>query len=315
VDKYNVSVKTSSISASEEILTTLKAGGTSRFSLCTPATAIGTQLAPAGLLQPLDVERLPNTKQYIPRIIQASKHFEVDGKVYVTPYVWGLSACVYDSKVLPKGPQSWDEFKSPKYAKRLAMLDSTLDNFATWAPPLGYSEPFNLTTEELEAVTAFLIEFKSTQVKTFTSNLDDAADQLARGEIDAIGTMAWIYLVTLTQEKGGKSVTWNLPKGVGGSIWVDGWAIPSEAPNVDTAYAFADYMIGEQPQLIVAPATYSETVNSKAATQMPHSERPTEKYSNAVLEERAVLFETPTGENGKASYEDYVRAWARVQAA
>jgi spermidine/putrescine transport system substrate-binding protein len=317
VNKYDVAVKTSAIANNEEVLTKLKAGG-SRVDLVSPNVGQAVQLASADVLQPLDLERIPNAQHYLPQISEFSDDVTVDGDHYITPYLWGLAGCVYDSAVIPTPPQSWMDFTRAEYADRLAVFDSALDNYYTWAPTLGY-DALHMTQEQLDDVTNFLIEFKRTQVRTFTSSFDDMADQLGRGDIAAIGTQMWIVLAGLAAEKGGKSVTWNLPKKPekgGGVIWTDGLAIPSDASNVDTAYAFLNYMIGADAQAIIAPALSSATVNAQAVSRLPRTARTMYPYDGGgELEKYTTTFQFPTGENGEASYEDLVRAWAQVQAA
>lgn len=312
----HVTLKTSPITTTQEILTRLKAGGTGQFDLVSPICALTPLLVAADVIQELDYSRLPNTKNYLANMSKlGSKNFAVDGKTYTAPFLWGINGLIYNKAAVPKTPTSWWDLTRAEYRGKLVILDNPNDNIRTWSQVFGY-DPGNLTRKQLDHVTDFLIHLKKTQVRTFAESFDDVADLLARGELWATASATWIAIPKLAKFKGGsgKNITWTLPK-EGGVTWTDGWVMPKDAPNPATAYAFLDFMLGAHPQATLAEKLTSGTVVKGAVPLLSPKAREIYPYHDAAgLEERApaVTYPAPDAE---IQLSDWVKAWTRVQAA
>ncbi len=314
--KNHVTLKSAPISTTQEILTRLKAGGTGQFDLVSPICALTPLLVSAGVVQPLDYSRIPNTKNYLPNAAPLGPDtFAIDGKTYTAPFLWGLNALIYNKAAVPRTPTSWMDLTRPEYKGRLVILDNPNDNIRTWSQVLGY-DPAKLTKKQLDDVTNFLIHLKKTQVRTFAQSFDDVADLLARGDLWATASATWIAIPKLAKFKGGngKNVTWTLPK-EGGVTWTDGWVMPKNAPNPATAYAFLNYMLGAKPQAVLAEKLASGTVVKGAVPLLSSQARAIYPYHDvSSLEKRApaVVYPAP---GAPVQLSDWVDAWTRVQAA
>lgn len=314
--KNDVTVKASVPLSPEEMLSSLKAGGgTSRWDAITTPIFQTAQLASLELLQPLDMERLPNAQDFLPLIQQATESEEAvySGQTYITPFAWGVNAAVYNEKEVQ--PKSWMDFTKPEYTGRIAMSDSPIDNYGAWGRALGFDPP-TMSQEELDEVTDFLIDFKREQVRTFTVSYDDQADQLARGDIVGISNPIWVFIAIDANDRGGSGNTFTIfDEPGGGLLWIDGWGIPSDAENVDTAYAFINDQLGAVPQSIFAPAMAVAPVNEAAVDKLPADvlKRDGYLYEESLQSNPAVVpYAYPIGE---VTYQDWLEAWSRVQAA
>lgn len=309
--QHDITVKTTVIDQPDGIITRLKAGGASQFDLVSVNIAQAQMAVDAGVVQPLDYAKLPSTQHLLSNMAELGERtFAIDGQTYGAPYVWGINALVYNPKLVAEKPMSWNDLLTDPFKGKLAMTDAAQDNFTIWSRVLGY-DPMNLTEQQFEEVTDFLITLKKEHARTFTGSYDDMADQLARGDILAIASPVWIAIVPMAEEKGG-TVTWTLPQ-EGGGTWTDGFFLTKDAPNPDAAYAWLDWMLGAQAQAVVAENLLSGTVNEDAVPLLPAEMRETYPYDDvASLAQTAPILGFP---DGTVSYADWVDAWTRVQAA
>lgn len=309
----DVTIKSSVPLSPEEMLSSLRSGGgTSRWDAITTPVLQTAQLASLDLLQPLDMSRLPNAENYLPLIQDVAEQGQFNGESYIAPFTWGVNAAVYNEDEVQ--PTEWMDFTKPEYKGRIAMSDSPIDNYGAWGRVLGFDPP-TMSQEELDEVTDFLVDFKKEQVRTFTVSYDDQADQLARGDIVAISNPIWVYIAIDANDRGGSGNTFTIfDEPGGGLLWVDGWGIPSEAENVDTAYAFINDQLGAGPQAIITPAMAVGTVNEQAVEDLPPDvkKRDGYLYDGSLNPKYAVPYAYPVGD---VTYQDWIQAWSRVQAA
>ena len=95
-------LKTTYISNNDEILTKLRAGQGSIYSVVTPSAAYLPVLVAAGVLQPLDYSRLPNAKGYF-KFFYKPKWNTFGGHTWGAPIQWGDAPCCYRPDLLKKG--------------------------------------------------------------------------------------------------------------------------------------------------------------------------------------------------------------------
>jgi spermidine/putrescine-binding protein len=141
------------------------------------------------------------------------------------------------------------------------------------------------------------------------------ADIMARGDA-WISTGGWEAISMFAEQKGG-DVRFVHPE-EGDFAWTDSWCIPKDAPNVDTAYAYADHMISAEAQAIVAKNLSSGVVNEQAIDQL--DEETAKIYPYDDLEsvfEKAPNYDIPPREpaEGLTTLDDWNKAWERLRAA
>jgi spermidine/putrescine transport system substrate-binding protein len=311
--RNDVSIRENLLASNEEVLTKLKAGGLGNISLATPNVAYVPQLVAADTLQPIDVERIPNLKKLLPAIDQTARESsEIDGELYAVPYMWGFDGLVYNASKID-APTSWKDVLEPRFKGKVLMISGAFPNFEIWPRVLGY-DPAKLTQDQLDKVVDFLIDLKKTQVRTVTGDQADMADLLARGDVWLTGSGCWVGLPSIAPE--GDKVAFTIPKGGGGTTWIDTWVIPKDAPNIDTVYAYLDQMMSTAVQVKQADTLGMATSNAQAAKLVSAANR--EQYGYKASEigtEQAPLFRFPEQGEGYTTSEDWNEAWNRIQAA
>lgn len=229
--KINVTV----FGSNEEMLAKMQAGSTG-WDVFVPTNYAISTYKDLDLIQPLDLSKLPNYDASTQEQRFTAEGI-IDGKVYAVPKDWGTTGFGYNSKFMSQKPTTWKEFwdlTRGELSGRVMVHDYQLTTIGNALKYFGYS--FNsVDPKELADAEKLLIECKP---HLFGINSDYKPSIIAG---DATMTICW----------GGDAVQLqrDMPEFVyvlakeGGEIWSDFYAIPKDAPNLEAAYAFIDYIL------------------------------------------------------------------------
>jgi spermidine/putrescine transport system substrate-binding protein len=309
--KYGVKVTATAMDDTEQILTKTKSG--SRFDMASPNTGYVPAFTAAGILQPVDWSRIPNTRNYLPAIVEQSASVKVDGEYYFAPYIWGVDELVYDASASPTPPRSWEDIFDGRFEGKLVFQDTAPNNIIIWAKVLGF-DPLKLTQPQLDEVTDYLIDVKKQHIRGIAASPNDIADQMARGDVAAVAGGAWPAIAGFANEKGG-NVSYTVPK-EGTYRWIDTWVIMKEAENLETAYAWLNHMLTPKAQAIVAQEMLSATTVKGAVPLLDPELSKLYPYDDSSLTAQRIFpygFPPDTGEY--TTLDDWTKAWEQVKAA
>lgn len=228
-------VEISVFGSNEEMLAKLQAGGTG-WDVFVPTNYTITTYVELGLIQPIDLSRLSNfdEKHFIKRFSQPGT---VDGKVYAVPKNWGTTGFVLNRNKVTSSPTTWKEFwdlSKTSATGRVMVHDYQLTTIGNALKYFGYS--FNsVDPKELGDAEKLLLEVKP-HLFAITSDY-----QPSMRSNDAWMSIAWTG-DGLQLHRDIPEIDYVLGK-EGGELWSDFYAIPTEAPHLDAAYAFIDYLI------------------------------------------------------------------------
>lgn len=225
--------------SNEEMLAKLQAGG-SGWDVYVPTNYTITTYVSEGLIEPLDVSRLPNydAASFDPRFSDAGT---VDGVLYAVPKNWGTTGyAVNTAHDGGKALTSWKDFfdrTMDDFSGRTMVHDYQLTTIGNALKYFGYS--FNsVDGAELAEAEKLLISVKP---HLFAISSDY---QPAMRAGDAWLTMCWTG--------DGKQLNRDIPEIAyvlgreGGEIWSDYYAIPKGAPHLDAAYALINHMLAPE---------------------------------------------------------------------
>ena len=257
-EEFGVKVIFDTYPGNEHLLAKLQAGG-ARYDVVFPTHNFVPIHIGQGLLEPLDLENIPDLNNSMPRFLDTS----IDpGNKYSVPYLWGMTALAHNTKYTKGDPNlgSWAlmfESGPERYSGNLAFTDEREEVIATALAYLGYSVNSRNKKELLEAG-ELLIKTKP-HVKAFYPGADETKALITE---DIIVGHAWNGEVVKANRKN-SNVEWLLPK-EGGTAWFDNMAIVKGASHKFTAETFINYML--RPE--VAAANSDEggyaTANQKA---------------------------------------------------
>lgn len=232
---YGITVNRDEYSSNEEMYAKLNAGGAS-YDLVQPTDYIVALMIRQGLLQKLDKEQLPLLAGFDPNYLNLP--FDPSNE-YTIPYQAGTDAIVVNADAVETVPAKWADLWNEDYAGRLVSLDDSRVIIGATLLTLGYdlnsTDPAQL--EEAKAKLAELVP----NIKLFDS--DSPKSALIAGDVD-LG-ITWTGEAFLAQQEN-PAIQYVYPE-EGAILWQDNYAIPTEAPHIDAAYAWINYSM--QPDL------------------------------------------------------------------
>lgn len=267
--KYHVKINATYISTEDQETAKMVAGGTKQYDVLTASSDNRKQLIDAGVIQPLDVSRIPNYKNLFPFL---KPTYEINGKTWAVSQDWGVNPFVYNTKVFKKPPTSWKVMLDPKYRGKLAIWGD-YSMVYIGATLLGYDKKpaqlFNLSQAQLDAVKNEMLKLKG-QIRKVWSTGGDVIQLFANGEV--VGSLGWNYVYQQLAQKHfpiGQVVF----KDDGANGWIDANAISSGIPSncVDLAYKWINYMTMPKPSAQLANVTGYAVDNTAANKYMSAS--------------------------------------------
>jgi spermidine/putrescine transport system substrate-binding protein len=258
-----VNIQINAFGSNEEMLAKLQAGGTG-WDVFVPTNYTISSYVELDLIQELDQPRLPNydASANNPRFAGPAT---VNGKVYCVPKNWGTTGFVVNTKKIDSGPKSWKDFFDVTMGAgsgHTIVHDYQLTTIGGALCALGYS--FNsIDANELAEAEALLIESKP-HLFAITS---DYQPGMRSGD----GWMSICWNGDGTQLKNDLPEMDYVIATDGGEIWTDFYAIPKDAPHLDAAYAFINFMQDPYVQARDASVHGYAPADSRAIALQPDS--------------------------------------------
>jgi len=245
VDKFQketgITVKVT-YSSNEEMIAKLRATRGAGFDLAQPSQdRISSVQEKYKIYQPIDLSKV-KTEQIIEPMLEAVKmNTMVDGKPHAVPFAWGTSGLIINKKFAPNA-SDYSDLLNAMYKGRvsyrlkrptlLALAFAMGENpFAKYGDAVAYQAL-------MEKVGQTMIDAKGF-VKNYWDNGDALIQSMLAGEIHV--AMAW--------DKGGwklhaqnPNIDFYAPRS-GALGWIDTFAIPAKAKNVEGAYKWINFML------------------------------------------------------------------------
>jgi spermidine/putrescine transport system substrate-binding protein len=251
--KTGIAVRYDTYDSNEPVLEKLQSG-VADYDLVVPSDYMVRILIQQKLIQTLDKTRLPNVKNLDPRFLD--QKFD-KGNVYSLPYVWGTTGYAYDKAKAKIAYDGWAPLFDPANKGRILMLDDMRECFAVALKSMGKS--LNSTDAAVIKQAADLLKKQKPLVKTYNSG--DFGNILAAGDVDvAHGYNGQLAKVVAKEPQ---RFAYVLPK-EGATIWMDNVCIPKSAKNLDSAYAFLDYVMEPEPNAKIVNAISYASANVAA---------------------------------------------------
>jgi putrescine transport system substrate-binding protein len=257
---------------SNEILETKLLAGGSGYDIVVPTGTFLQRQIQAGVYQPLDKDKLPNLVNMWPVISERTAKYDPEN-AYSINYMWGTTGIGYNVGMVRDRLgideiDSWDVVFDPENLSKLAdcgvmFLDAPDEIFRAALNYLGL-EPDSTEAADYERATELLMSVRPYIQKFHSSEYINA---LANGDIClAVG---WSGDVLQARDRAaeadaGVEVEYAIPQ-EGALMWFDNMAIPADAPNVENAHAFLDFIM--RPEMIARASNYVYYANGNLASK------------------------------------------------
>ncbi len=255
----------------ETLDTKLLAGG-GGYDIVMPTASYFERQIKAGLYLPLDKTKVPNLKNMDPQLM-AKVALHDPGNAHGVIYMWGTNGIGYNEKmvkaVLPDAPlDSWRLVFDPKVASKvskcgISVLDSPAEMMRAVFSYLG-KDPNSQQPEDLAQGEAVLLKIKP-YIRNISSS--EYIEALAKGDL----CVAVAYNGDVIQARDraqdankGIEIKYSIPK-EGTILWFDMLAIPKDAPNPESAYAFINFIM--TPEIIAEVSNFKGYANANAVAQ------------------------------------------------
>ena len=260
---------------SNEALHAKLVAGKSGYDVVVPGSHFAKMQIDGGLLMKLDKSKLPNLKNVDPAI-QAQLAKLDPGNEHVVDWLWGYTTVgINTDKVkkalgsLPMPDNAWDLIFDPKYASKLKSCGVSFLDTASEVIPIALKyigkDPHSKNADDYKAVSAMLKTVRP-YVTRFAGSGSDYIDQMARGQLCAVVGWSGDILIAKDRSKKAKrpqQLEVLLPK-MGGLLFFDVMAIPSDAPHPDNAHKWINYILRPEVHASLTNAVFYANPNKEA---------------------------------------------------
>jgi putrescine transport system substrate-binding protein len=258
-----------------ETLETRLLAGHSGFDVVVPTASYFERQIKAGVYLTLDKSKLPNLKNMDAQLMSRVALHDPDN-AHAVIYTWGTNGIGYNEKMikalLPDAPvDSWRMVFDPAVASKIAkcgisVLDSPAEMVRVVLSYLG-RDPNSQKAEDLAAGEAAL-----SKIRPYIRNINSSEyiEALANGDIClAVGYNGDVLQARDRARDANKGIDiqYVVPK-EGSILWFDMLAVPKDAPDPESAYAFLDYMMIPQVAADVSDFRRYATANAAAQPQV-----------------------------------------------
>ena len=245
-----VSIKTAN--TSDEMVALMNEGG---FDLVTASGDASLRLIAGKRVQEVNTDLVPSWKNVDERLQSAPWH-TVDGKHYGVPYQWGSNVLMYNTKVFPEAPKSWEvvfkemnlpDGKSNKgrvqaFDGPIYIADAAL-YLKKHRPELKIEDPYSLDEEQYKAALDLLREQRKIVGRYWHDAFVQIDDFTNEG---VVASSSWPFQVNILASKSAP-VGSTIPE-EGATGWADTTMMHVDAPHPNCAYMWMEHSINPKLQ-------------------------------------------------------------------
>lgn len=208
-----------------------------------------------GDVAPVNTALIPHYETISP-FLKDQPWNSVNGQMYGIPHGWGANLLMYNVDVVRDAPSSWSAVfdDADRYRGRVTAYDSPIYiadaalYLSKTRPELGISDPYSLTTAQLDAATELLTEQRRS-IGRYWSDYTAEVQAFEEGT-SVIGT-AWQVIANVIGANNRVPVNTVLPK-EGATGWSDTWMVAAKAAHPNCMYRWMDWITSPQINAQVA---------------------------------------------------------------
>lgn len=244
--------------SNEAMMTKVQQGGTN-YDVIVPSEYMVEAMKENDLLLPLDHSKLPNLAQIDPQFLDLT--YDPQNQ-YSVPYFWGTLGIIYNTSMIEEGSiRDWADLWNPAYQGKILMIDGAREMIGIGLQSLGYS---------LNDIDSSHIRAAADKMKTLMPNVvglitDEIKMHIAEGEVPLAVTFSGEAATAMDQNE---DLAYVVPE-KGSNLWLDTFAIPKIADNVEGAYALINFLTSKEASIANAEYVGYATPNMEAKAALP----------------------------------------------
>jgi len=257
---------------SNEVLESKLLAGRTGYDLVVPSSHFLSRQIKAGTFHKLDKNKIHNFQKLDENLLQFTKHDDPNNE-YSIPYLWGTNGIGYNvdkvKQVLGVDKiDSWQYLFEPHNLQKLkscgvAFLDSADEMFPAMLHYLGSNPNSTNLDDYKKAENKFMTLRKYVTYYHSSKYVTD----LANGNICIAAGFSGDVMQAIdraNEAEAGVNIAYAIPK-EGSALWFDMMAIPNDAPNIDYAYDFINFIL--EPKNIAKVSNYVGYANAVPEAQ------------------------------------------------
>ena len=247
-----IKVNYTTYETNEELYNMLKQSNSSYDVIC-PSEYMISKLIRENMLLELNYDNIPNYANLSDRFKKLSCDPE---SKYTVCYNWGVTAMVYNTKMVKNKPTDWDALWDESLKGNILMFNNSRDAMAVAMQQLGIN-PATCTKEDVDKATEKLKEQKPL-VKKYV--MDQVFNEMQNNQ-SAIAAYYAGDIAMMMEEN--EDLDYCLPAS-GSNLFYDAMCIPKSSKNKENAEAFINFM--QKPEIAAENFKYLRygTPNQKA---------------------------------------------------
>jgi putative spermidine/putrescine transport system substrate-binding protein len=288
--RYGVRVEVTLVGNDDVLRARMAAGKGAQFDVFAANTAEMVHYIDAGLVQPIDIRNIPNTRHQRPRFSHLSDIPGItrDGKVYAIPYTYSSMGLIYDRRQFKTAPTSLSILWDPHYAGKVLLFEGGSHNFALAALALGF-DPFHIPPTGVKPALKKLLALRRNALAFYS--LPEEATRLFREQSAAVLFANYGSQQVKQLQDAGSDIGYVVPR-EGALAWLDCWAVSQGARNKTLAEAWINYTL--------------ESAVSQALTQRQGLDNTLEESATARTHDRLIWLEPVENDAWRA------QLWQRI---
>jgi putrescine transport system substrate-binding protein len=255
-----------------ETLETKLLAGKTGYDIVVPTAYFLQRQIKAGVFQKIDKSKLPNISNMWDTVQKRIATYD-PGNQYAIDYMWGTSGVGYNVDKVKQilGTDDAPDINvifDPKLAAKfkdcgIYVLDSPTDVIPAALRYLGLDpnstkqEDFKKAEDLLTAIRPFVRKFHSSEYINALANGDICLAFGYSGDVLQARNRA-------AEAKNGVNIAYSIPT-KGAQKWFDDMAIPADAPHVEEAHMFLNYIM--RPEVIAKASNFTSYANGNKASQ------------------------------------------------
>lgn len=249
--------------SNETMYAKLKSNPRLGYDVIFPSTYYVQRMAKENMLTKLNKSQLPNIKNLNPSLMR--KPFDPNND-YSVPYLWGTAGVVINKKYInPSSVTGWADFWQPRFKDQLLLFDDMRQVFSIALFRLGYS--INETNPKRIEEAFHLLQKLWPNIKLFSL---EAQQNIYIDEDVYIGMGYSGEAYNITAEN--PNLVYIYPK-EGFEAWMDSIAIPKNAPHLNAAHQFINFILRPDIAAKISALSGFSTPNQAAIPLLPEKMR------------------------------------------
>lgn len=266
----------------------------SNYDVIFPSVAFLGRMERAGMLEQIDKSKIPNFKNIDPRFV--NQLFDPQNN-YSIPYLWGATGLVINRQYYPDLKfEYWHDLWDPRLKNQLLLMDDARTTFDVGLHVLGYS----INTQNPEQIKQAYIKLRSLlpNVKLFNM-IAPQSIYTNENAVIGMGYSGDTYAAMLSNP----NLEFIYPKD-GAFLWMNSMAIPMNAPNLENAYKFINFILRPDIAAQIAAKLRYSTPNLTARKLLPKEQRDSRVLYPTIEQLKHSQFEMDIGDANEL-YEQY----------